>query len=224
MKKIIPFRKELSFDSKIYEISSISLEHTLKLKEDNQISGEFIISGTYKLTEASINVDPFEYILPFSISIDKKYDTKNIDVDINDFYYELSSNQILSVNIEVVIDGLEEKEEIFVTKEKTVIPNETEDDREELETEEKIETKENIEPVAKTEQIEEPIDESTKSIFENLDENERYSVYKVHVVTENDTVESILQNYQITKDQLEAYNDLNDLQVGSKLIIQANEN
>lgn len=149
MKKIIPFRKELSFDSKIYEISSISLEHTLKLKEDNQISGEFIISGTYKLTEASINVDPFEYILPFSISIDKKYDTKNIDVDINDFYYELSSNQILSVNIEVVIDGLEEKEEIFVTKEKTVIPNETEDDREELETEEKIETKENIEPVAK---------------------------------------------------------------------------
>ena len=224
MKKIIPFRKELSFDSKIYEISSISLEHTLKLKEDNQISGEFIISGTYKLTEASINVDPFEYILPFSISIDKKYDTKNIDVDINDFYYELSSNQILSVNIEVVIDGLEEKEETFVTKEKTVIPNETEDDREELETEEKIETNENIEPVAKTEQIEEPRDESTKSIFENLDENERYSVYKVHVVTENDTVESILQNYQITKDQLEAYNDLNDLQVGSKLIIQANEN
>ena len=224
MKKIIPFRKELSFDSKIYEISSISLEHTLKLKEDNQISVEFIISGTYKLTEASINVDPFEYILPFSISIDKKYDTKNIDVDINDFYYELSSNQILSVNIEVVIDGLEEKEETFVTKEKTVIPNETEDDREELETEEKIETKENIEPVAKTEQIEEPRDESTKSIFENLDENERYSVYKVHVVTENDTVESILQNYQITKDQLEAYNDLNDLQVGSKLIIQANEN
>ena len=224
MKKIIPFRKELSFDSKIYEISSISLEHTLKLKEDNQISGEFIISGTYKLTEASINVDPFEYILPFSISIDKKYDTKNIDVDINDFYYELSSNQILSVNIEVVIDGLEEKEETFVTKEKTVIPNETEDDREELETEEKIETNENIEPVAKTEQIEEPRDESTKSIFENLDENERYSVYKVHVVTENDTVESILQNYQITKDRLEAYNDLNDLQVGSKLIIQANEN
>lgn len=224
MKKIIPFRKELSFDSKIYEISSISLEHTLKLKEDNQISGEFIISGTYKLTEASINVDPFEYILPFSISIDKKYDTKNIDVDINDFYYELSSNQILSVNIEVVIDGLEEKEETFVTKEKTVIPNETEYDREELETEEKIETKENIEPVAKTEQIEEPRDESTKSIFENLDENERYSVYKVHVVTENDTVESILQNYQITKDRLEAYNDLNDLQVGSKLIIQANEN
>lgn len=218
MKKLIPFQKDLSFDNKINEISSISLEHTLKLNEGNQISGEFIVSGTYKLTEASINVDPFEYILPFSISIDKKYETKNINVDINDFYYELVNNQILSINIEVVIDNLEEKEEIFVTKEKTVIPNEPEDIREEIPNEE---NQEETETVSKTENEN---TETTKSIFENLDENERYAVYKVHVVTENDTVESILQKYQITKEELEAYNDLNDVQMGSKLIIKDNEN
>ena len=218
MKKLIPFQKDLSFDNKIHEISSISLEHTLKLNEGNQISGEFIVSGTYKLTEASINVDPFEYILPFSISIDKKYETKNINVDINDFYYELVNNQILSINIEVVIDNLEEKEETFVTKEKTVIPNEPEDIREETPNEE---NQEEIETVSKTENEN---TETTKSIFENLDENERYAVYKVHVVTENDTVESILQKYQITKEELEAYNDLNDVQMGSKLIIKDNEN
>lgn len=218
MKKLIPFQKDLSFDNKIHEISSISLEHTLKLNEGNQISGEFIVSGTYKLTEASINVDPFEYILPFSISIDKKYETKNINVDINDFYYELINNQILSINIEVVIDNLEEKEETFVTKEKTVIPNEPEDIREETTNEE---NQEETETVSKTENEN---TETTKSIFENLDENERYSVYKVHVVTENDTVESILQKYQITKEELEAYNDLNDVQMGSKLIIKDNEN
>lgn len=218
MKKLIPFQKDLSFDNKIHEISSISLEHTLKLNEGNQISGEFIVSGTYKLTEASINVDPFEYILPFSISIDKKYETKNINVDINDFYYELVNNQILSINIEVVIDNLEEKEEIFVTKEKTVIPNEPEDIREEIPNEE---NQEETETVSKTENEN---TETTKSIFENLDENERYAVYKVHVVTENDTVESILQKYQITKEELEAYNDLNDVQMGSKLIIKDNEN
>ena len=218
MKKLIPFQKDLSFDNKIHEISSISLEHTLKLNEGNQISGEFIVSGTYKLTEASINVDPFEYILPFSISIDKKYETKNINVDINDFYYELVNNQILSINIEVVIDNLEEKEETFVTKEKTVIPNEPEDIREETTNEE---NQEETETVSKTENEN---TETTKSIFENLDENERYAVYKVHVVTENDTVESILQKYQITKEELEAYNDLNDVQMGSKLIIKDNEN
>lgn len=218
MKKLIPFQKDLSFDNKIHEISSISLEHTLKLNEGNQISGEFTVSGTYKLTEASINVDPFEYILPFSISIDKKYETKNINVDINDFYYELINNQILSINIEVVIDNLEEKEETFVTKEKTVIPNEPEDIREETTNEE---NQEETETVSKTENEN---TETTKSIFENLDENERYAVYKVHVVTENDTVESILQKYQITKEELEAYNDLNDVQMGSKLIIKDNEN
>ncbi len=218
MKKLIPFQKDLSFDNKIHEISSISLEHTLKLNEGNQISGEFIVSGTYKLTEASINVDPFEYILPFSISIDKKYETKNINVDINDFYYELVNNQILSINIEVVIDNLEEKEEIFVTKEKTVIPNEPEDIREETSNEEK---QEETETISKTENEN---TETAKSIFENLDENERYAVYKVHVVTENDTVESIMQKYQITKEELEAYNDLNDVQMGSKLIIKDNEN
>ena len=201
MKKLIPFQKELKFDQNIYEITSISLEHTLKLVEEHQISGEFIISGTYKITEASINFDPFEYKLPFDISIDKKYNTQNIEVDINDFYYELINNEILSVNIEVVIDGLEEvKIEPEIKKEVQ---------KEEVENREV--------------QIEENKDE-TGSIFENLDDNERYSVYKVHVITENDTVESILQKYEITRETLEAYNDLNDMQIGNKLIIAQSEN
>ena len=213
MKKLIPFQKDLSFDTKIHEITSISLEHTLKLKEEYQISGEFIISGTYKLTEASINVDPFEYKLPFNISIDSKYNTKNIEVDINDFYYELINNEILSINIEVIIDGLEEKEEIIM-REHSV--SKIEED-----------TRENEEVTNLTEEVSnesETSDTTPTSIFDNLDENERYSVYKVHIVTENDTIDSILQKYQITKEQLEAYNDLNDIQIGSKLIIQSNEN
>ena len=213
MKKLIPFQKDLSFDTKLHEITSISLEHTLKLKEEYQISGEFIISGTYKLTEASINVDPFEYKLPFNISIDSKYNTKNIEVDINDFYYELINNEILSINIEVIIDGLEEKEEIIM-REHSVSKIE-EDTRE-------IEEVTNLTEEVSNES--ETSDTTSTSIFDNLDENERYSVYKVHIVTENDTIDSILQKYQITKEQLEAYNDLNDIQIGSKLIIQSNEN
>ena len=214
MKKLVPFKKDLSFDTHIYEISSISLEHTLKLKDENQISGEFIISGTYKLTEASINVDPFEYKLPFDISIDKKYDTKNIEVDINDFYYELINNEVLSINIEIVIDSLEEREEIILPKEKEEVLQKKEEIREEVETLNQAEEKEE-----KTE-----TENPARSIFENLDENERYSVYKVHIVTENDTAESIIQKYQTTREELEAYNDLSDMQIGSKLIIPTNEN
>lgn len=221
MKKIVPFKKDIEFDSNIAEISSISLEHTLKLKEENLVSGEFIISGTYKMTEASVNVDSFEYKLPFDISIDKKYDTKNIDVDINDFYYEVINNEILSISIEVVLDGLEEKpeeeEEIRMTEEKI----ETLEDREEVEKEEDTKTVSTVEE--NSEEVNREEDNTVKSIFEGLDENERYAVYKVHIVTENDTTESIISEYGITRDDLEAYNDLSDLKIGDKLIIPSHE-
>ena len=221
MKKIVPFKKDIEFDSNIAEISSISLEHTLKLKEENLVSGEFIISGTYKMTEASVNVDSFEYKLPFDISIDKKYDTKNIDVDINDFYYEVINNELLSISIEVVLDGLEEKpeeeEEIRMTEEKI----ETLGDREEVEKEEDTKTVSTVEE--NSEEVNREEDNTVKSIFEGLDENERYAVYKVHIVTENDTTESIISEYGITRDDLEAYNDLSDLKIGDKLIIPSHE-
>lgn len=221
MKKIVPFKKDIEFDSNIAEISSISLEHTLKLKEENLVSGEFIISGTYKMTEASLNVDPFEYKLPFDISIDKKYDTKNIDVDINDFYYEVINNEILSISIEVVLDGLEEKseeeEEIRMTEEKI----ETLEDREEVDKAEDTQTVSTVEE--NSEEVNREEDNTVKSIFEGLDENERYAVYKVHIVTENDTTESIISEYGITRDELEAYNDLSELKIGDKLIIPSHE-
>ncbi len=108
MEKIIPFKKDIEFES-ISEIKSISLEHTLSNK-DNLISGSFIISGTYKMTEVSLNIDEFNFNLPFKISIDSKYDTENIQLDINDFYYEVIDSKILSVSIEVKIDNLKEKE------------------------------------------------------------------------------------------------------------------
>ena len=221
MKKIVPFKKDITFDSNIAEISSISLEHTLKLKEENLVSGEFIISGTYKMTEASLNVDSFEYKLPFDISIDKKYNTKNIDVDINDFYYEVINNEILSISIEVVLDGLEEKaqekEEIRMTEEKLETLEENK---------EAVDTNEDLQPVSIAEDSEEvnrEEDNTVKSIFEGLDENERYAVYKVHIVTENDTTESIITEYGVTRDDLEAYNDLSDLKIGDKLIIPSHE-
>ncbi len=221
MKKIVPFKKDIEFDSNIAEISSISLEHTLKLKEENLVSGEFIISGTYKMTEASVNVDSFEYKLPFDISIDKKYDTKNIDVDINDFYYEVINNELLSISIEVVLDGLEEKpeeeEEIRMTEEKI----ETLEDREEVEKEEDTKTVSTVEE--NSEEVNREEDNTVKSIFDGLDENERYAVYKVHIVTENDTTESIVSEYGVTRDDLEAYNDLSDLKIGDKLIIPSHE-
>ena len=108
MKQLIPFKKDIIFKTKISEITSISLEHSLEL-DDDMISGDFIVSGDYKMTEASLNKEDFLYKLPFDIALDSRYDTSNIKIEIDDFYYEIINDDVLRVNIEVSLDGLEDK-------------------------------------------------------------------------------------------------------------------
>lgn len=171
MKKTVPFKKELYFKENIEEVTSISLEHTLHSENDNQIVGEFIVTGEYK---KSINTEQFEFRIPFFITIDEKYDMTNSTVDIEDFYYE-TKNNILNVNIEVLLDKLELKE------------------------------------------IEETNEEKTKTI------NEDYVTYKVYIVKENDTIQTIMNNYKILKEDLTKYNNIDNILVGDKLIIPTND-
>ena len=213
MEKIVPFKRDISFETKIAEIRSISLEHTYEI-QNNLISGTFIISGNYKLTDTSTNVDPFKFEIPFDISIDSRYELNKATVDINDFFYELINNEVLSVSITLIIDNLEEKEE-----------REMEENKEEKQEVEEIKpvSYEEAEKDDETEEVK-PVSaspETVKSIFDNMDENEGYVVYKVHIVTENDTIESIMEKYDVTKEALEAYNDLNDIKIGDKLIVPA---
>ena len=213
MEKIVPFKRDISFETKIAEIRSISLEHTYEI-QNNLISGTFIISGNYKLTDTSTNVDPFKFEIPFDISIDSRYELNKATVDINDFFYELINNEVLSVSITLIIDNLKEKEE----REMEEIQEEKQEVEEikpvSYEEAEKDDETEEVKPVSAS-------PETVKSIFDNMDENEGYVVYKVHIVTENDTVESIMEKYDVTKEALEAYNDLNDLKIGDKLIVPA---
>jgi len=108
MKQVIPFKKDIIFKTKISEITSISLEHTLEVDED-VISGDFIVSGDYKMTDASVNREEFSHKLPFDIALDSRYDTSKVKVEISDFYYEIINSDVLRVNIEVKIDGLGDK-------------------------------------------------------------------------------------------------------------------
>ena len=109
MRQIIPFKKELLFKTKISEITSISLEHTLRLVEDNFVSGEFHISGDYKMTEASINREKFYFTLPFEINLDDDYISDSVSIDIDNFYYEVVNDDSLQVNIDVFVDGEKKK-------------------------------------------------------------------------------------------------------------------
>ena len=148
MKQIIPFKKELLFKTKISEITSISLENTLSLKENDLVSGEFHISGDYKMTEASINREKFYFTLPFEITLDSDYDPNTINIDIYNFYYEVINDDSLQVNIDVYVDGekmetkKEENQELIdsqVEIEKTII-----DEIPEIKEVEKIKETENL--------------------------------------------------------------------------------
>ena len=69
MNKIIPFKKKLTFNTNVSEITSIALENTLTQKEKT-VSGDLIVNGSYKIIDESKNIDEFEFKIPVNIETD----------------------------------------------------------------------------------------------------------------------------------------------------------
>lgn len=266
MKKIVPFKKEIIFKTSVSEITSISLEHSLQIKDNNLISGNFIISGEYRIADTSINTDVFNFELPCDINVDEKYDLSNVNVDIDDFYYEIVNNKSLEVNIEVLIDKLVEKpliekdvndinydlddEELKQTeidssedREMELGNNEEQVTEGEDEIMERCIEKEDIlsefnsiddmfdkvdntdRPATVVEIKEQKSIEKINSLFDNLDAStETYKTYKVCIIRTGDTLESVMQKYSISKEELEKYNNLSEIKIGDKLIIPSISN
>ncbi len=219
MKNIIPFKKDVIFKTNLSEITSISLENTLNLKDDT-ISGDFIISGDYKVTDKSTSVEPFNLNIPFEIVLDDRFETSKATIDIDDFYYEIVNNNVLSVSIDVLVDHLQEKPLIEMEELVDVTPVRTVLDLEEEEMENSVEERcveeEDTLPKRNVENIEEKIN----SIFSNGTFNDEvYVTYNVFIIRDGDTLDSIMEKYNVTQDELEKYNDLSNLKLGDKLII-----
>lgn len=212
MKKTVPLKKDLAFKTNISEIISIALDHELNLS-DRTIKGNLIISGSYKINDTSVNTEEFKYNIPVNIEMSERYILDNMTIDIDDFYYEIVNNNLLSVNIEIGLDNLEEEDILPPFKyqeeepQKLIVPIE-----------------DNTEPknTAKEDEMSRLDTEDVKSLFTSFDEStETYSTYKVCIIKENDTIESILLKYNITREVLEQYNDVSDIKIGDKLIIPA---
>ena len=58
-----------------------------------------------------------------------------------------------------------------------------------------------------------------KDLNNALNASNTYVTYHIHVVGENDTIDSITNNYKISKDILSEYNDLSNLNIGDKILI-----
>lgn len=215
MKKIIPFKKDILFRTNLSEITSISLEHTLKSSK-NSVYGELIVSGEYKINPTSTSVEPFSYPLPFNIDFSDEYNLLKSNIEVDDFYYEIVNNDTLSVNIDVLIDNIEQELIPKIDIEEKKI--ERHDILKENENKNKI-IEENYEEEKRCID-DEDIPASINSIFDTLDDTkENYTTYSIYIVRQGDTLEDIIAKYNTTKEKLEEYNDLSQIKVNMKIII-----
>ena len=234
MKKIIPFVKDIKFNTRLYEITSISLENTLSLKNENNIDGEFIISGEYKMNEESINTEPFIYGIPCEINLDDEYEKDKFKIDIDDFKYEIINEETLRVNIDVLLEGQIKEEEIkpdIIMQTRNEIINKNEEKINEVENERLI-IKDFVKPkeIVQTQDLFKQEDENVQtvsngenkvtSIFDHYDkEDENYISYCVHIIRENDSIDTITNLYKVSLDDLKEYNNLDKFVLGDKIII-----
>ena len=234
MNLIIPFTKDIKFNSSIAEITSISLEHDYTVN-DGEILGNFIVSGDYKSHELSVNKEHFEYVLPFSVELTTRIDRNSVDFSIEDFTYEIKNNDTLEVRIEYSVNALEEKEE---TKEE-VVEEEPLFERveEDVTLEDMLDTideevRDNTEEVKKegtdkedtmdTEVVEEREvgEEEKNTIIDSInDADDAFVTYHIHIMKETDTIDSVCTKYNTTSNILSEYNDLSTVAIGDKLII-----
>lgn len=211
MKNIIPYEHDIEFDTKIAEITSISLEHEDKIT-DQGIEGEFIISGDYKAHSISVNKENFNYRLPFSLELPERVINDTIEYNITDFTYDIKNDNILTVKIELEVsyDEMEEKEEedIIEVLEDTNREEEIEETKEENEIE--IPINSNVEIGNKPENI------VMDNVINNID---TYITYHVYNIKENDNLEDIAKNYHSTKDLIMEYNNVDEIKEGMKIIV-----
>ena len=267
MKKIVPFNNVLPFNTDVKEITAISLEHEIN-KYPDMISGVFYISGEYKIAEGLLDKEKFNFELPFDIALSNNYRSDSLLVDIDDFRYELISDNSLKVNIDLYIDGeveeplpreniketleipeeyesreeLEEKvlpltEEILIYEENEDLDeknmpkeDQTYQEKEEVVEPERIDLLKEMLTTNKEETMSENLNINNINDNQNVNNNildpvgeESYVTYRVYKVVEGDTLDTILTKYNITKDMLADYNNIENINAGDKLIIPTNE-
>lgn len=248
MKKIISFEKEIAFSSMIGEVTSIALDHTLKFTDSSSVKGNFVISGTYKMTEASTLEEKFSYEIPTEIDLSERLDLETCKISIDDFTYEVVNEDTLKCNIDVLVEGVEEvvleEDDVEVLgdderecdgdkKEDKEIEIPIKEDIKDLNTDverEEVDDDKSVEEVVTINKIDEKVKEEKEandnnssdigSLFASLDSaEETFTTYSVYIFRREDTLDKVLDKYKITREELCEYNDLDNLEIGSKLII-----
>ena len=244
-KKEIVFKTTISEITSISLEHSLHLENDNFISGNFIISGEYKITDSSINTDVfnfelpfDINVDE-KYILDdVVIDIDDFYyeiiNNRNLEVNIDVLVDKLVERPLISKKLveekvdeiidevsdvmenDIIMDNIEEDEEIMerCIEKEDILANVEDDNTDEKQLNNTIDALD-VSNKRETKSI-----EKINSLFDNLDSSsETYKTYKVCIIRNGDTIESILQKYSITKEELEKYNILSDVKIGDKLII-----
>lgn len=239
MNQVYTLDRDFLFKSKIYEITSISVEQNFEVNASN-IYGDFIVSGSYRLHEISINKEDFSFKVPFKHELPSNINLDTVKLDISDFNYNFNNLDELSVHIEYIVtaeEGVkvfesEDKLDDFLNEQKKQdvdiidlrstpidLPNEIMMPIAKGEKEASTDNKEvNITP---NENKQDKIDENM--IINSINGEDEYVLYHVHTVGISDSIESITKKYNISVNTLKEYNTFDTLELNMKLIIPNEE-
>ena len=213
MKKNVAFEKKIEFPTMIGEICSISLEHTLKFVDESNIEGDFLLMGNYKMTEASRLEENFSYKIPTEIALTERIDLNTSKLEITDFTYEIENDDVMVCHIELSIEGLEILEEEKEHEERDCDGDSVTEKEIEIPVVEKQE--ESVEDAVSIK-----VDDDKKDFFFNLkDDNDTYGTFLVYIVRQNESLHDIVEKYHTSVEEVEKYNDVGNITIGSKLII-----
>ena len=248
MRESIPYEKEIVFNTKIAEITSISLEYEANVL-DEDIEGDFIVSGDYKIHELSVNKEPFKYRIPFSVSLTDDIIRDSIKYDINNFTYEIVDDDTLRVNISFGIDyelvkekvlkeeeSIEKEDKLINREDKTDGVLQTREDKASLElnnllddielnntsSNKKVLDNTFIQDSGVTEVKNTTLTDNTnKEVVLNNVSNalNTYVTYHIHVLSEGEDIDTIINKYKVNKDIIEEYNQGLEWVMGEKVII-----
>lgn len=229
MNQKIEFKKDCMLKTYVSSITDISLTHDYKILDDT-IEGYFDVTGSYKVTMSSVETESFMFTIPFTIALSSLIDKDTIDLKLSDFnysvekdvlhlkmfldmdYQEIEIKEDIKDNEEIdnMINDLMDKESTTDIKSPSEFHNEVMLDNV-LDSKEEVSSKENVS------------EKNFNTIFNEVKES-NFSKYKVYIMRSEDTLESILVKYNVTMDEIKEYNDIDNINIGSKIVIPYNKN
>ena len=213
-----------------YKITDGQLD---KEKFSFELPFDIALGCNYNLDTLVVDIDDFRYELldhnKLKVNIDLYIDGEVIEAvndDENDALFtegeirELNDNMEGDNNLENEETKIDEQPEVL--EEPIVTP--VKDNFNLLDEMLKDEKEENMEGNKTEINIENESENNNINIFNGFNEEEQYVTYHVYPVTESDTLDKIMEKFNVTKEDLAKYNNIEDIHTGDKLIIPANNN